>query len=35
MERLMKLAEEQARINEALVGWVERHVSKKAAWPTW
>ena len=29
MERLMKLAEEQARINEALVGWVERHVSKK------
>ncbi|MEM0462591.1 DHH family phosphoesterase [Pyrobaculum sp.] len=29
MERLMKLAEEQAKINEALVGWVERQVSKK------
>ncbi|MEM4753289.1 DHHA1 domain-containing protein [Pyrobaculum sp.] len=29
MERLMKLAEEQAGINEALVGWVERYVAKR------
>jgi single-stranded-DNA-specific exonuclease len=31
MERLMKLAEEQARVNEALVGWVARNASLHGA----
>ena len=31
MGRLMKLAEEQARVNEALVGWVARNVSLHGA----
>ncbi len=31
MERLVKLAEEQARVNEALVGWVARNVSLHGA----
>jgi single-stranded-DNA-specific exonuclease len=31
MERLMKLAEEQARVNEALVGWVAKNASLHGA----
>jgi len=31
MERLMKLAEEQARVKEALVGWVARNASLHGA----